>query len=229
MTMNLFITLVPMLIGYLLASIPSGVWVGQIMFKKDVRTLGSGGTGMTNVLRNFGKKAGTIVFFMDLIKSITPVLIASTLAYQWTSLGLEQPFLGQLSIMLTGFGTSLGHSYPIFAQFKGGKAVSSGGSFVLMSNWIIALIGIIVQITIIKVFKIVSIGAMTGFLVAVLLTLVLWIPCLQDIGMWNRVESGWLFTLTTFIIWLFIVYRHKENIQRLLAGKELDFKKKSGK
>jgi glycerol-3-phosphate acyltransferase PlsY len=47
--------------------------------------------------------------------------------------------------------------------------------------------------------------------------------------MWNRVESGWLFTLTTFIIWLFIVYRHKENIQRLLAGRELDFKKKSGK
>jgi glycerol-3-phosphate acyltransferase PlsY len=184
---------------------------------------------MTNVFRNFGKTAGTIVFFMDLIKSVTPVWIASAIAYQWTSLGLEQPFLGQLSIMLTGFGTSLGHCYPIFASFKGGKAVSSGGSFVLMSNWIIALIGITVQIMIIKVFKVVSIAAMTGFLVAVLLTLVLWIPGLQDIGMWNRVESGWLFTLTTFIIWLFIVYRHKENIQRLLAGRELDFKKKSGK
>jgi acyl phosphate:glycerol-3-phosphate acyltransferase len=229
MTSNILITFVPMLIGYLLASIPSGVWVGQLMFKKDVRTLGSGGTGMTNVFRNFGKTAGTIVFFMDLIKSVTPVLIASAFAYQWTSLGLEQPFLGQLSIMLTGFGTSLGHSYPIFAQFRGGKAVSSGGSFVLMGNWIIALIGITVQITIIKVFKIVSIGAMTGFLVAVLLTMVLWVPGLESIGMWNRVESGWLFTLTTFIIWLFIVYRHKENIQRLLAGKELDFKKKSGK
>jgi glycerol-3-phosphate acyltransferase PlsY len=229
MTFNIFITLVPMLIGYLLASIPSGVWVGQIMFKKDVRTLGSGATGMTNVIRNFGKTAGTIVFFMDLIKSVTPVWIASMIAYQWTSLGLEQPFLGQLSIMLTGFGTSLGHSYPIFASFRGGKAVSSGGSFVLMSNWIIALIGITVQIMIIKVFKVVSIGAMTGYLVAVLLTMVLWIPGLQDIGMWNRVESGWLFTLTTFIIWLFIVYRHKENIQRLLAGRELDFKKKSGK
>ena len=229
MTMNLFITLVPMLIGYLLASIPSGVWVGQIMFKKDVRTLGSGATGMTNVIRNFGKTAGTIVFFMDLIKSVTPVLIASAFAYEWTSLGLDDPFLGQLSIMLTGFGTSLGHSYPIFASFRGGKAVSSGGSFVLMSNWIIALIGLTVQLTIIKVYKVVSVGAMTGFLVAVLLTLVLWIPGLQDIGMWNRVESGWLFTLTTFIIWLFIVYRHKENIQRLLAGRELDFKKKSGK
>jgi glycerol-3-phosphate acyltransferase PlsY len=229
MTLNTLITFVPMLIGYLLASIPSGVWVGQILFKKDVRTLGSGGTGMTNVFRNFGKTAGTIVFFMDLIKSVTPVLIASAFAYQWTSLGLDEPFLGQLSIMLTGFGTSIGHSYPIFAQFKGGKAVSSGGSFMLMSNWIIALIGITVMIVLIKVKKIVSIGAMTGYFVAVALTMLLFIPGWADIGMWNRVESGWLFTLTTFIIWLFIVYRHKENIQRLLAGRELDFKKKSTK
>jgi glycerol-3-phosphate acyltransferase PlsY len=229
MTLNTLITFVPMLIGYLLASIPSGVWVGQILFKKDVRTLGSGGTGMTNVFRNFGKTAGTIVFFMDLIKSVTPVLIASAFAYQWTSLGLDEPFLGQLSIMLTGFGTSIGHSYPIFAQFKGGKAVSSGGSFMLMSNWIIALIGITVMIVLIKVKKIVSIGAMTGYFVAVALTMLLFIPGWADIGMWNRVESGWLFTLTTFIIWLFIVYRHKENIQRLLAGRELDFKKKSAK
>jgi glycerol-3-phosphate acyltransferase PlsY len=227
MTSNILITFVPMLIGYLLASIPSGVWVSQILFKKDVRTLGSGGSGMTNVFRNFGKRAAAIVFTMDLLKSITPVLIASVFAYQWTSLGLEDHFLGQVSIMLTGFGTSLGHSYPVFAQFKGGKAVSSAGSFFLMSNWIIALIGITVMLTIIKFKKIVSIGSITGYVFAVLLTVLLWVPNWSDIGMWNRVESGWMFTLTTFILWLFLVYRHKENIQRLLAGKELDFKKKS--
>ena len=85
------------------------------------------------------------------------------------------------------------------------------------------------MIVLIKVKKIVSVGAMTGYLVAVALTMLLWIPGWADIGMWNRVESGWMFTLTTFIIWLFIVYRHKENIQRLLAGRELDFKKKAEK
>ena len=229
MTLNILITFVPMLIGYLLASIPSGVWVSLILFKKDVRTLGSGGSGMTNVLRNFGKPAAAIVFTLDLLKSVTPVLIASAFAFQWTSLGLENQFLGQASIMLTGFGTSLGHSYPVFAEFKGGKAVSSAGSFFLMTNWIIALIGITVMLTIIKLKKIVSIGSITGYVFAVLLTLLLWVPAWSDIGMWNRVESGWMFTLTTFILWLFLVYRHKENIQRLLAGKELDFKKKSGK
>jgi glycerol-3-phosphate acyltransferase PlsY len=229
MNPNYFLSLVPMVIGYLLASIPSGVWVGQLFFKKDVRTLGSGGTGMTNVLRNFGKPAAAIVFTMDLLKSTLPVLLASAFLFQWTSIAEADAFLGQISLMLTGIGTSLGHSYPIFAQFKGGKAVSSAGSFVLMTNWIIALIGITVMLTIIKLYKIVSIGSILGFLFAVLLTFLLWIPGWQTIGMWNGAESGWLFTLTTMMLWFILVYRHKKNIQRLLAGQELDFKKKSKK
>lgn len=227
MNQNILLMVVPMVIGYLLASIPSGVWVGQLLYRKDVRKLGSGGSGMTNVYRNFGVGAAVIVFIMDLSKSVLPVLIASWFAFAWTNLASDSPMLGQLCIMLTGIGTSLGHSYPIFAQFRGGKAVSSAGSFMLMTNWLIAFIGLGVMLTIIKVKKIVSIGSILGYLFAVLLTLLLWIPSLATLGMWNGVESGWLFTLTTFILWLFLVYRHKENIQRLLAGKELDFKKKS--
>ena len=67
---------------------------------------------------------------------------------------------------------------------------------------------------------------MTGFLVAVLLTFLLWIPDLATWGMWNYTQSGWLYTLTAFVLWLIILYRHKENIIRLLQGQELDFKKK---
>ena len=227
MNPNFFLSLVPMVIGYLLASIPSGVWVGQLFFKKDVRTLGSGGSGMTNVLRNFGKPAAALVFMMDLLKSTLPVLIASTFIFEWTMLGGSDAFLGQLSLMLTGMGTSLGHSYPIFAQFKGGKAVSSAGSFVLMTNWIIALIGITIMLTIIKFSKIVSIGSIIGFFFAVLLTFLLWIPEWQTIGMWNGATSGWLYTLTTLLLWFILVYRHKKNIQRLLTGQELNFKKKA--
>ncbi len=223
---NLALTFVPMLIGYLLASIPSGVWIGLILYQKDVRKLGSGGSGMTNVYRNFGKFAATLVFIMDLTKSILPVLIASLFVFQWTNLALQDPFLGQLGIMLTGIATGLGHCYPIFAQFRGGKAVSSAGSFMLMTNWMIAFIGLAVMLTIIKVKKIVSIGSILGHLFAVTLTLLLWIPSLSQVGMWNGVQSGWLFTVTNLLIWFLLVYRHKENIQRLLAGKELDFKNK---
>jgi acyl phosphate:glycerol-3-phosphate acyltransferase len=226
MTENLILMLLPMILGYVMASIPSGVWVGQILFKKDVRNLGSGGSGMTNVLRNVGKPAATIVFTMDLLKSTLPVVLAGLFAYTWTNLGQQDPLLGQLAIMLTGIGTSLGHSYPIFAQFKGGKAVSSAGSFMFMTNWVIALLGLAVMLTIIKLTKIVSIGSIIGFLIAVLMTLILLVPELSTFGMWNRAESGWLYTATAFVLWLILVYRHKKNIQRLLAGKELNFKKK---
>jgi acyl phosphate:glycerol-3-phosphate acyltransferase len=164
---------------------------------------------------------------MDLLKSTLPVAVAGWFAYTWTGLGAADPFLGQLSIMLTGVGTCLGHSYPIFAQFKGGKAVSSAGSFMLMTNWAIAWIGLGVMLLIIKFSKIVSIGSMVGYLFAVLLTLLLFIPGWESLAMWNQAQSGWLFTLTVFVLWLILVYRHKENIQRLLAGKELDFKKKT--
>ncbi len=226
MVQNLLLMTIPMVIGYLMASIPSGVWVGYLLFKKDVRTLGSGGSGMTNVLRNFGKPAAVIVFTMDLLKSTVPVVLAGLFAFSWTNLGENDPFLGQLAIMLTGVGTCLGHSYPIFAQFKGGKAVSSAGSFMLMTNWVIAWLGLGVMLLIIKKTKIVSVGSILGFFAAVLMTLLLWIPELSTFAMWNQAESGWLYTLTAFVLWIILVYRHKENIQRLLAGKELDFKKK---
>jgi acyl phosphate:glycerol-3-phosphate acyltransferase len=224
--MNIWIIVVTFTIGYLSASIPSGVWIGWLMFRKDVRTLGSGGSGMTNVYRNFGKPAAVIVFTLDLLKSTLPVWIAGMLAYRWTAIGPIDTLIGQLAIMASGVGTSIGHCYPIFANFKGGKAVSSAGSFMLMTNWIIAWLGLATMILIIKTKKIVSIGSMVGFLAAVLMTLLLWLPGWGFIGMWNYAESGWLYTTTAFLLWVIMVYRHKENIHRLLTGQELDFKKK---
>jgi glycerol-3-phosphate acyltransferase PlsY len=114
------------LIGYFAASFPSGVIIGKVFFKKDIRLLGSGGTGLTNVLRNFGKNAAIAVFILDLLKSTMPVLLAASIAFQWTSVGVDTPFFGQLMLSLAGLGTTLGHCYPIFAQFKGGNDVDFG-------------------------------------------------------------------------------------------------------
>jgi glycerol-3-phosphate acyltransferase PlsY len=227
MVMNLWMIGLTLTVGYVLASIPSGVWVGQMMFGKDVRQLGSGGTGMTNVYRNFGRPAAIIVFTLDLLKSTLPVWFAGMLAYVWTNLGATDPLLGQVAIMVSGLGTSMGHCYPLFANFKGGKAVSSAGSFMLMTNWIVAWLGLALMILIIKTKKIVSLGSLVGFFLTVLMTLLLWLPGWQTIGMWNYAESGWLYSLTALILWLIMVYRHRENIRRLIAGTELDFKKKS--
>jgi glycerol-3-phosphate acyltransferase PlsY len=229
MALTIGIISMSFLIGYFAASFPSGVVIGKVFFKKDIRTLGSGGTGMTNVLRNFGKPAATAVFILDLLKSTLPVLIASYLAFQWSSVGVDSPFLGQLMLSLAGLGTTLGHCYPIFAQFRGGKAVSSAGSFVLMTNWLLALIGISIMLTIIKTKKIVSIASITGYFITFLLSFLLWIPSLSTIGSWNGLQPGWFYSVTIFVLWLILIYRHKENIQRLIRGEELDFKSKNKK
>jgi glycerol-3-phosphate acyltransferase PlsY len=229
MALTIGIISMSFLIGYFAASFPSGVIIGKVFFKKDIRLLGSGGTGMTNVLRNFGKNAAIAVFILDLLKSTMPVLLAAWIAFQWTSVGVDTPFFGQLMLSLAGLGTTLGHCYPIFAQFKGGKAVSSAGSFVLMTNWVLALIGITIMLTIIKTKKIVSIASISGYFITFLLSFLLWIPSLSTIGSWNGLQPGWFYSLSIFLLWVILVYRHKENIQRLIRGEELDFKSKHKK
>jgi acyl phosphate:glycerol-3-phosphate acyltransferase len=226
MALHIGLIILSFLVGYLAASFPSGVVIGKLFFKKDVRLLGSGGTGMTNVFRNFGRNAAITVFILDLAKSTLPVVFGASLAYTLTNVGQNDPFIGQSIIYVAGLGTTLGHCYPIFAQFKGGKAVSSAGSFVLMTNWILALVGISIMLIILKTKKIVSISSITGYFVTFVLSLFLFIEPLSTIGMWNHAQSGWFYSLAIFVLWLIILYRHKENIQRLIRGEELDFKKK---
>jgi glycerol-3-phosphate acyltransferase PlsY len=226
MALQIGLIFLSFLVGYLAASFPSGVVIGKVFFKKDVRLLGSAGTGMTNVFRNFGRNAAIAVFVLDLAKSTLPVVFGAFLAYTLTDIGLNDALIGQTIIYVAGLGTTLGHCYPIFAQFKGGKAVSSAGSFVLMTNWILALVGISIMLIILKAKKIVSISSITGYFMTFVLSLFLFIEPLSTIGMWNDAQSGPLYSFAIFVLWLIIVYRHKENIQRLIRGEELDFKKK---
>jgi glycerol-3-phosphate acyltransferase PlsY len=93
-------------------------------------------------------------------------------------------------------------------------------------DWILALVGISIMLIILKAKKIVSISSITGYFMTFVLSLFLFIEPLSTIGMWNYAQSGWFYSLAIFVLWLIIVYRHKENIQRLIRGEELDFKKK---
>jgi acyl phosphate:glycerol-3-phosphate acyltransferase len=225
--MNYLIPILALVVSYLMASFPSGVVIGKVFYKKDVRQFGSGGTGMTNVFRTFGIKAALAVFVLDLSKSILPVLLASLAMRSWTTVGLDDPFLGEVILFLAGLGTTLGHSYPIFAQFKGGKAVSSGGSYMLMTNWIIAITSIVFFVIMIRVKKIVSLSSILGYGLGVLLAVIsALIPAISTIGYWNGMEAGWFYPVSLSVIYAILLWRHKENIQRLLSGKELDFKAK---
>lgn len=226
--MNYLIPVLAFLVSYLFASFPSGVVIGKVFYGKDVRQFGSGGTGMTNVYRTLGIKAALAVFVLDLSKGILPVLLTYQAAFVWTSVGVEVLLLGQFAIFLSGLGTTLGHCYPIFAQFRGGKAVSSGGSYMLMTNWFIAIISVTFFVIMIRVKKIVSLSSILGYGLGVTLAVVFWlVPGLNALGYWNGMnEAGYFYPLSLLVIYAILLWRHKENIQRLLAGKELDFKAK---
>lgn len=206
------------LFSYLLASFPSGVYISKTFFKKDIRTLGSGNTGVTNIGRMLGWKAGFVVLILDLSKSIGGPVIAYFLTNNLT--GDLADLMPSLAIYLAGLGTALGHSYPIFASFKGGKAVSSLGGFLLATNWLIAIVTLAYFIVFVKIKKLVSVGSITGALLSILLSLVYWFIPNFTFGMWPYVESGMMFTLTIIAMTVLLVYRHKDNIKRLQQGKE---------
>ena len=114
-------TAVVIVLAYLLGSIPSGIWIGKYFYHTDIRTYGSGNSGTTNTFRVLGKKAGTIVLIMDMLKGS-----AATLLPIW--LGAE------IHPLLAGVVAALGHTYPLFAGFKGGKAVATSGGIILAYN-----------------------------------------------------------------------------------------------
>ncbi len=107
------------IVAYLLGSIPSGVWVGKLFFKKDIRQHGSGNTGTTNTFRVLGKTAGTIVLFMDILKGT----LATCLPFIFHVTSINPLWFGVCAI--------LGHTFPIFAGFKGGKAVATSAGMLL--------------------------------------------------------------------------------------------------
>eukprot|EP01034_Spumella_vulgaris_P011448 gene11448-14567_t len=131
-----------LLLGYLLGSIPSAVWIGKIFFKKDVRQFGSGNAGATNTFRVLGKTAGTVVLAMDILKGFFAVQLP-----HWAGVGFHTPGGMDDFAMLCGIAAVLGHLYPVFAGFKGGKGVATALGIVLAASpWASLSAGSIIKI-----------------------------------------------------------------------------------
>ena len=160
----------------------------------DPRSEGSNNPGATNVLRIAGKKAAFLTLVGDCLKGLIPVLIALAISED------------RLVIALTGFCAFLGHCYPLFFHFKGGKGVATAIAVNVGFNWLIGLIIIGIWLLLAKVFKISSLAAIIAF--AALPLLIFW----QEGSLWVTL----VFTaMSTLLIW-----RHKGNIQRLVQGTE---------
>ena len=179
--------------AYLLGSIPSGLWIGRKFFQIDIRQHGSGNLGATNSFRILGKKAGTIVLLMDLLKGSISVLL------------LKQMDLHGISPLIIALFAVIGHTYPLFANFKGGKAVATFAGVILAYQPVLFLIGLGIFILTLAISKMVSFTSMLTISIGVLLSLYF-----QDM------------VLTTIALFadIFIIYRHRTNIQRILNGTE---------
>ena len=201
--MNLML-IVCLIIAYLLGSIPNAVWYGKLFFGMDVREHGSGNAGATNVLRTFGNKAGFIVFFLDFLKGF----IATKLP-DWFSLCDKSDLLNYQ--MLFAVSAVVGHMLPVFAQFKGGKGIAVIFADVCAMDYRVALICISVFILFVAVTKFISVGSMIGSCTSPFV-----VGFLYD---WK--EYGFM----TFCaaIGIMVVYTHRKNIKRLIAGNENKF------
>ena len=183
------------IISYLLGNISFAYILGKIFTKKDVRDFGSGNAGTTNAIRAFGKKIGAMVFVGDVLKGIIAVLIGRSMA-------------GASGGYLAGAFVIIGHNWPVFLKFKGGKGVATTIGVMAITSPFVTLICFVLGLVVIVITRTVSLGSILGMAMAPIAA-----------GIFVRP-----FDLKLFIFCLFIgsmsIYRHKENIRRLLKGKE---------
>lgn len=187
------------LLGYLFGSIPNALVIGKVFFNTDIRQHGSGNLGGTNAGRTLGAKAGIAVMVLDVLKGAIAMAIASLFFKE--------------DIIYAGFFATLGHCFPIFAGFKGGKAVSTALGFLLgisifvTGNILVHFVAPLLAFLVILYFtKMVSLSAMLAMILACVLLLF--------------TQSSTAVSVTFGIITLIVIYRHKENIKRILNKTE---------
>lgn len=185
--------LVLIILGYLIGSIPSALIVGKIGYGVDVREHGSGNLGGTNAFRTLGKKAGIIVMTADIVKG---VLAAALPVFS----GMDSTYA-----LVAGIPAILGHCYPIFAGFRGGKAVATSAGVLLFVTPIGVLTAVIVFLITLYLSKYVSLSSIMA---------AVWVHMYQIF--WS---SKWM-SLFTFFLLLFILYVHRRNIERIVTDSE---------
>lgn len=205
--MYLFLSL---LFSYLLGSIPFSLIIGKVFFKKDVRQYGSKNLGGTNTGRVLGKTAGVTVIALDHIKAIIAIIITKLLLTNF------HPELLNIGICLSAIFIIIGHCYPIFANFKGGKAVACTYGILFITNIYVYLITSLAFLTILKITKYVSLSSISGFFIS---SLLLFIPFFQCSPFLN-INLKIYFPITILLIALFVLFKHRANIKRLKAGTE---------
>lgn len=205
--------IIAVVIAYLLGSISFSVIISKKIAGFDVREKGSGNAGSTNVLRSVGKKAAIMTLICDVLKGVVAILVAYLLGLIFGD-SVDKPLLLQLA----GIAVVLGHTFPVFFKFKGGKGVATALGVLMMVNWNIGLICLAFALVLMALTKMVSLGSISA---AVLYpVLIIFMPH-------NAYLVDGSYIVFSLLLAIFVIWNHRENVKRLLAGKEnkLDFSK----
>ncbi len=198
-----------LLMGYLVGSCNFAIIYSKLFKKDDIRKHGSKNAGATNVLRTYGKAPAAIVFILDLLKGAAVVLIARAI-YPRTD----------VCACVAGFGAILGHSFPCYYDFKGGKGVATSFAVLLVLDWRVALIALGVFLILAAITRYVSVGSIAAAIAAPAAAITF--KCLG-------LDSSLALCVFTVAAGLLCVLRHTENIKRLAKGTENRLGKRSGK
>ena len=190
--------LVVAIIAYVIGSIPTGYLIVKAKTGQDIRTVGSGSTGATNVKRVLGKNYFFLVMLLDALKGALPVVLAKLFATVGVSLGLA-PVIAAVAVII-------GHSKSIFLQFKGGKSVASGVGTILALNWVVGIVIALIWGVITYTTKYVSVGSIIALVISPFVMYFLGAPI--------------AYVAYCALGAIYIVYLHRENIKRLINGNE---------
>ena len=239
---NIIACLASLIFGYFFGSIPVGVILCRLFRGQDPREGGSKNSGGTNVGRLFGMKLGAATIILDALKTVLPmILVWVLLNYAGIktafaqNLGEEMFHNGSLVILLAPLGATLGHCWPIFSDFRGGKAVASYTGFILFTSWSSLLFGFLAFGITLKKTKFVSLSSMIAATVIALLSWVMFglqisgvldmSFCFWGFGLIELWASANLeFAIISTLITGILIFRHRQNIRKLVAGTESKIK-----
>ena len=204
------------LVAYLLGSISFSVIISKKMAGFDVREKGSGNAGATNMLRSVGKKGAIFTLIGDCLKGVVAILFAIIVGK------IAKNTDKALLVQLAGIAVVLGHTFPIFFGFKGGKGVATSLGVLLISNWQIGLICLVFAVVLMALTRMVSLGSCAAAVLFPVLTLFI----NQHYTVLTDGKSGRVYFVYSVILAIIVLYNHRSNIKRILNGTEnkLSFK-----
>ena len=202
------------IIAYLVGSINFSVIISKRMAGFDVREKGSGNAGTTHMLRSIGVKAAVITLLCDILKGVVVILIAILIGNIVD--GLDDALLVQLA----GIFVIIGHTFPIFFGFKGGKGIATSLGVLLMINWQIGLICLVFALILMAITRMVSVGSIAAAILFPVLVVFIGQNYIVPV-------NNWSYLIFSIIIAILVLFNHRENLKRIFTGKEnkISFKK----